>query len=308
MANHWCDQLLQVALLRKQRVDRLRLSLGKSEPLTVTHRGRYFSSPPRRVKTVRTAGSVRVSARLPWCGQARRAGVCGLDWSLYGGIGRDDGEDVVLGDNGAVTRPAPTGLSTTLVDGGTTDRVSAQRYGASRAGRAKVRVAGGGAVSTRFCTATANPTASSTCEVAGSRGKDTIVGDAGQDVLYGQDGDDTIWGGVDDDDLCGELGADVLFGEDGEDAIVGDRGGVQNRYEDGSRSISSTLTQPPAVTYISRRSGSVSREADLLHDVNGIDFAAGCDRDADAPGRDHLRRRRPDPRWGRSRLPPRGCR
>ena len=69
-----------------------------------------------------------------------------------------------------------------------------------------------------------------------------MFGDAGQDVLYGQDGDDTVWGGTDDDDIYGELGADVLYGQDGEDAILGDRGGVQDRYETGSRSTSTTLT------------------------------------------------------------------
>ncbi len=100
-----------------------------------------------------------------------------------------------------------------------------------------------------------------------------LLGDAGQDVLYGQDGDDTIRGGADDDDVYGELGADLLFGEDGEDAILGDRGGVQNRYETGSRSTSTHARHmPPAVTYRSRLAGSVSREADLLHDVNGTDL------------------------------------
>ena len=44
-----------------------------------------------------------------------------------------------------------------------------------------------------------------------------------------------------DDDVYGELGADVLYGEAGEDAILGDRGGVQDRYENGSRSTSTTL-------------------------------------------------------------------
>ena len=37
-----------------------------------------------------------------------------------------------------------------------------------------------------------------------------------------------------------------------------------------------TLTMPPAVTYTSRLDGSVSREADLLHDVNGTDFVGGA--------------------------------
>ncbi|PKH40912.1 Ca2+-binding protein, RTX toxin-related [Nocardioides alpinus] len=174
----------------------------------------------------------------------------------------DGDDDFVVGDNGSVAR---------VVDGGTTDRVYAERYGSARVGHAKVRVAGGGAASTRFCPAV-SPSATSTCETSGSWGKDTLLGDAGQDVLYGQDGDDTIRGGTDDDDIYGELGADVLFGEDGEDAILGDRGGVRNRYEDGSRSVSSSLTQPPAITYRSRLAGSVSRETDLLHDVNGTDL------------------------------------
>ena len=112
--------------------------------------------------------------------------------------------------------------------------------------------------------------------MTGAFGSDTVFGDAGQDVLYGQDGGDTIRGGADDDDLYGELGADILFGEDGEDAILGDRGGIQNRYETGVRSTTTTLTMPPAVTYTSRSAGSVSREADLLHDVNGTDFVGGA--------------------------------
>ena len=156
-----------------------------------------------------------------------------------------------------------------------TERVYTQRYGASRTGQAKVRVAGGGAASTRFCPTTGS-TATSTCEVTGAYGTDTLFGDTGQDVLYGQDGGDTIRGGEGDDDVYGELGADILYGEAGEDAILGDRGGIQNRYETGSRSISTTLTQPPALTYTSRRAGSVSREADLLHDVNGTDFVGGA--------------------------------
>ena len=166
-----------------------------------------------------------------------------------------------MADNGSIAR---------VLDG-TVERVYAPRYGALRTGSAKVRVAGGGAVSTRFCPAT-GATATSTCEVAGAFGSDAVFGDGGQDVLYGQDGADTIRGGDGDDDIYGELGADVLFGEDGEDAILGDRGGIQDRYEDGSRSTTTSLSMPPAVTYTSRLNGSVSREGDLLHDVNGTDF------------------------------------
>ncbi len=151
----------------------------------------------------------------------------------------DGNDDFVVGDNGSIQR---------VVDNGTTDRVYTPRYGASRLGQAKVRVAGGSATSTRFCPTTGS-TATSTCEVAGAFGSDTVFGDSGQDVLYGQDGGDNILGGADDDDIYGELGADTLFGEDGEDAILGDRGGIQNRFETGSRSTTTTLTMPPAVTY-----------------------------------------------------------
>jgi Ca2+-binding RTX toxin-like protein len=136
-------------------------------------------------------------------------------------------------------------------------------------------VAGGGAASTRFCPTT-GATATSTCELAGAFGSDTVFGDAGQDVLYGQDGADTIRGGDDDDDVYGELGADFLYGEGGEDAILGDRGGIQDRYEAGTRSTTTSLTMPPAVTLTTRLSGSVSREVDLLHDVNGTDFVGAA--------------------------------
>ena len=181
----------------------------------------------------------------------------------------DGGDDFVVGDNGAIARVVD------VVGDKTTDRVYAQRYGGKLTASAKVRTAGGGAASTRFCP-TAGTTSPRTCEVAEAFGDDKVHGDAGQDVLYGQDGDDQISGGADDDDLYGELGADVLLGEDGDDAILGDRGGVQNRYENGSRSVVSPLKQPPATTYTSRRPGTVSREADLLHDVNGTDFVGGA--------------------------------
>lgn len=191
-----------------------------------------------------------------WSRQAYRDG----NDSIHG----DGEDDFVVGDNGSIAR---------VVDDGTTERVYTKRYGGTRTGDAKVRVAGGGATWTRFCPVSG--TSGTLCEVSGASGVDTLYGDAGQDVLYGQDGGDTIWGGADDDDIYGELGADALFGEAGEDSILGDRGGVQNRYEDGSRSTSTTLSQPPQVTHKTRLSGSVSREADLLHDVNGTDFVGG---------------------------------
>ncbi len=188
-------------------------------------------------------------------GGSSRAGHRDGDDTITG----DGDHDFVVGDNGSIAR--------VLV--GSKEVEYTQRYGAGRSGDAKVRVAGGTATSTRFCTAPSNPAQNSTCELTKAFGKDTISGGDGQDVLYGQDDDDTIRGGADDDDIYGELGADLLYGEDGEDAILGDRGGVQNRYETGSRSTSTTLQMPPQVTYRSRLDGSVSREADLLHDVNG---------------------------------------
>ena len=170
-------------------------------------------------------------------------------------------------DNGSIAR---------VVDG-TTDRVyTAALRQPARTGSAKVRVAGGGAASTRFCPTT-GATATSTCEATGAFGSDTVFGDGGQDVLYGQDGVDTIRGGDGDDDVYGELGADFLYGEAGEDAILGDRGGIQNRYETGSRSTTTHADHASGGDlHDPRSSGSVSREADLLHDVNGTDFVGGA--------------------------------
>ena len=199
-------------------------------------------------------------------GGSNRAGYRDGDDTING----DGDDDFVIGDNGSVARDITAGT--------TTERVYTQRYGTSptpgrsRDGHAKVRVFPPNITtvsSTRFCAPTGPLSQTSTCEVKDAWGKDTISGDGGQDVLYGQDGDDTIRGGTDDDDIYGELGADNLYGEAGEDAILGDRGGVQNRYENGTRSVTSTLQMPPQVTYRSRIEGSVSREADLLHDANG---------------------------------------
>jgi Ca2+-binding RTX toxin-like protein len=177
-------------------------------------------------------------------------------------INGDGEDDFVVGDNGSIAR---------VLDG-TKETEYVERYGDKRIGDAKVRVFPPdvtGVSSTRFC----SPTPSLTCETSGAWGSDLISGDAGEDVLYGQDGGDTINGGTGDDDIYGELGDDTLLGEDGEDAILGDRGGLQNRYETGTtRSVSSTLQMPPQVTYRSRLDGSVSREADLLHDTNGTSF------------------------------------
>ena len=175
----------------------------------------------------------------------------------------DGVSDFILGDNGTSVRTVDEVAALTFAD-----RVYTLRYpGTLPAGAAKIRHSDPAYVSTRFCT-----TAQATCEPAGASGGDLLYGEAGDDFVYGQDGDDTVWGGTEDDDIYGELGNDALFGEDGEDAILGDRGGVRDVYENGSASAHSEITAPPALSYDSRLAGSVSRVADLLHDVNGDAF------------------------------------
>jgi Ca2+-binding RTX toxin-like protein len=176
----------------------------------------------------------------------------------------DGVSDFILGDNGSAARDVLTDPN----DGHLSDRVYTLRYPpAVPAGAAKVRHSAAPFGSTRFCS-----TAQPTCEPAGAFGNDALFGEAGDDFGYGQDGNDTVFGGTGDDDLYGELGDDALFGEAGEDAILGDRGGIRDVYENGSASSTVSVTQPPALTYTSRRAGSVSRVADLLHDVQGDAF------------------------------------
>ncbi len=72
-------------------------------------------------------------------------------------------------------------------------------------------------------------------------GNDVIFGDGGQDIIHGQRGDDEIHGGDDDDELMGELGSDELFGDDGHDFIAGDVGlFVRAFYPDGSIRLNAT--------------------------------------------------------------------
>lgn len=173
--------------------------------------------------------------------------------------------DFVLGDNGTVKRDILGSGA-----GPFTDRVYTKRYGPVAADRAKVRIAGTG-TSTRFC-ATGN---GGLCEPAAASGGDQLFGEGGDDFIYGQDGNDTIHGDSGDDDIYGELGDDLLFGDAGDDAILGDRGGIRDVYETGDRSVNVSQNPPPRIDYTSRRAGSVSREVDLLHEVNGDDFSAG---------------------------------
>lgn len=181
-------------------------------------------------------------------------------------ISGDGAGDFQLGDNGVLQRDIQgTGMSLT-------ERVFTQRYpaGAVPAGAVVVRV---GAVSvnpngtTRFCT-----TGQVTCEKAGAFGDDAMFGGTGDDTMWGQDGNDTMRGGSGDDTMYGELGDDRMWGEDGNDAMVGDRGGVVDRYEDGSRAFSVDIKQVPKVHYDGFVPGTLTRQTDLQHDVNGDAF------------------------------------
>ncbi|MGB8170672.1 MAG: PKD domain-containing protein, partial [Chthoniobacteraceae bacterium] len=61
-------------------------------------------------------------------------------------------------------------------------------------------------------------------------GNDTLLGDAGQDILHGQRGSDVIDGGTGDDEVYGELGADTVTGGDGNDVVLGDVGLAQRAF------------------------------------------------------------------------------
>ncbi|HMJ89541.1 MAG TPA: calcium-binding protein, partial [Candidatus Acidoferrum sp.] len=55
-------------------------------------------------------------------------------------------------------------------------------------------------------------------------GDDTILGDGGDDILHGQRGSDNIDAGAGEDEVYGELGEDVLSGGSGADFMIGDVG------------------------------------------------------------------------------------
>ncbi|MBY5409070.1 metal-binding protein [Rhizobium leguminosarum] len=66
--------------------------------------------------------------------------------------------------------------------------------------------------------------ASSSANVTGSSGDDTITTGAGNDTISGGDGADTLNGGAGNDHLHGGIGNDTLNGGDGNDQIFGDGG------------------------------------------------------------------------------------
>ncbi|SCL29749.1 Ca2+-binding protein, RTX toxin-related [Micromonospora rhizosphaerae] len=190
-------------------------------------------------------------------------------------IDGDDAADYVVGDNGTVVRDVLDASGNAVPADAATgsgpvhERVYTLRYASpAPAGAAFTRHGAPGQSSTRFCAVRTE----NTCEQPGAYGADVIRGGAGDDTLYGQDGTDVLAGGDGDDDMYGELGNDQLSGDAGDDAMVGDRGGVVDRREDGSRAFTVDMSQVPKIHYVGLLDGSVTRQTDLLHDVNGDAF------------------------------------
>ncbi|MGK2876297.1 MAG: hypothetical protein ACSLEW_11765 [Nocardioides sp.] len=100
------------------------------------------------------------------------------------------GDDVVLGDNGLLTRPADAPA---------------------------VRADG-----SRLRTIRLDDVILAGSSVPGQLGGgDVLVAGEGEDLVFGQSGDDVLFGGVGEDYLEGNAGADTLSGADGEDDLVG---------------------------------------------------------------------------------------
>jgi hypothetical protein len=198
----------------------------------------------------------------------------------------DGAADFILGDNGTAVRdivdqtgkPVALGDDLSKVALPLTNRIYAKRYDPANlpASAAFVRHGVNGAP-TRFCTTT-----QATCEVLGAFGGDNLWGDAGEDTMYGQDGNDLMYGdtgtttapGDGADDMYGELGDDRMWGDGGDDAMVGDRGGIVDVFQNGSSHFVIDNSQVPQIHYDGFLAGSVTRQVDLQHDVNGDAFAA----------------------------------
>ncbi|MCW2600804.1 MAG: toxins and related Ca2+-binding protein-like protein [Frankiales bacterium] len=188
----------------------------------------------------------------------------------------DGGADYELGDNGQIVRDVLDAANATVTEATDlatvpyplTNRVYAKRYPASLPdGAAFVRHGVSPTSPTRFCS-----TQQSTCEPTGAFGNDTMYGDAGDDTVYGQDGNDTLSGNDGNDDLYGELGNDSIDGGNGDDAILGDRGGIVDTYQTGSNAFTIDNSQVPKLHYDAFQAGTVTRQVDLQHDVNGDAF------------------------------------
>jgi Ca2+-binding RTX toxin-like protein len=66
---------------------------------------------------------------------------------------------------------------------------------------------------------------SSTTDIIGTEGNDTLIGSDGNDVMSGAGGQDTLVGWDGDDLIYGNKGEDILFGIDGHDTLYGGQNG-----------------------------------------------------------------------------------
>lgn len=135
------------------------------------------------------------------------------------------GDDVVLGDNGRVTRPSEPGAP---------------------AGTTGFRTDG-----TRLRSVLLQDVVTATLAMpAGTGAADTVIGSSGRDLVFGQAGGDTLSGGPDDDYLEGNVGDDTLHGDTGEDDLLG--GGSSSTGAvitvSGERVDDRLLTPPGAAT------------------------------------------------------------
>jgi Ca2+-binding RTX toxin-like protein len=124
-----------------------------------------------------------------------------------------DGADVILGDNGLITRELLTA-----------DPSSWKRHPAP------------------FADVVRDVQLFDNADRVG--GGDALYGDAGRDVLYGQRGDDALGGGAGDDDLIGGLGSDRLAGGLGSDILIADVGYIHRTLNaDGSPRLNTDGSQ-----------------------------------------------------------------
>ena len=112
----------------------------------------------------------------------------------------DAGEDVVLGDNGVLTRPDSTNLLTSLLVAQPTSPLTLNRVIAQRS---------------------IAPYDLGDSPVAGTSGADTITGGPDNDVLLGQGGNDKADGGSAADYVEGGQGSDLVLGGSEDDDVVG---------------------------------------------------------------------------------------
>ena len=116
-----------------------------------------------------------------------------------GTAGGTASSDVMIGDNGSITRTPNAGGTDWIRDD----------FGSGTAGTVRRTV-------TMFdlATTTSSPP-------AGTFGNDVLYGDDGRDIQYGQSGNDTIHGGNGDDYAEGNADSDAIFGDANSDDLIG---------------------------------------------------------------------------------------